>query len=187
MAIDDVMWLNNLDPQTVSIHQAQIDQYRQKLKNTERFSRVLETSFHYGHRSELLLKEMKELKSLVVCGGNASAYTAHAKNYLAHLFPDKFKPLEKSFDQACAELKPFDLICLELPTERFVAQKMILDAKKLAHDKTWIWINDYDHPIIKKAIDASQALGILKISQIHHFTGCDHKQRMWVEVMPQGK
>lgn len=166
--------------------EAQKQIFNERLAELPDIQSVLEIGFNAGHSSEIFLKSSDNIE-LVSFDINHHPYTKVGVEFMQKKYLDRFtfipgNSAETVKAYAASSGKKFDLIYIDGCHEYHIALCDIFNCRKLAHDDTVVWIDDYhNNHAVKGAVDFCVEQGVIQIAE-KHFADDLCGYRSWVEV-----
>lgn len=145
--------------------------FKKDCQSIPRLKKVLEIGFNGGHSCEAFLNSGSEI-TVTSFDINKHPYTQTGVDFMSQKYPDRFQFIPgDSADtiNAYAADHPgekFDLIFIDGCHEHSAAVKDIENCRKLAHEETVVWIDDYVSWGAKTAIDQCAKEGLIKILEV---------------------
>jgi predicted O-methyltransferase YrrM len=149
---------------------------------------ILEIGFSGGQLTQFLFQQFPKLKSIISIGNVANTYIQYAFDYLSIRYPNRFFFIYENGEEGISSVEAlfpqtkYDvIICLSDKKSCEDIFEDILNAKRLAHHRTLIVINNATDPQVKEAIKEAEKRNILitKRNFINEdFTSDDY----WIEA-----
>jgi predicted O-methyltransferase YrrM len=174
---------------------SQQSQYISKLseyQKTASIQIICEIGLNGGHSAETLINHSPDLIKFISFDINHHFYTPLAANYFKTNLGDKFEfypgdslKVVPDFTSANPELKA-DLIYIDGCHLYAWALQDILNCRKLAHQNTYVWIDDVYPDLanpIGEAVRDCMKQGIIRIIDCHVSDDPKAGRRGWIEAM----
>ena len=156
------------------------------LKEHPHIQTIAEIGLNSGHSAENFFLNIPELKQFISFDIQHHEYTKIAREYLEREYPGRFFFIQgdsaitvpefaKSTNAVC------DLIYIDGNHSYEGAIQDLINCRKLAHENTVLWIDDYNGPSVRRAIFECHREKIIKIVDIH-WTSDPCGERAWVEA-----
>lgn len=165
--------------------EGQKKQFNDKLREYGQIDSILEIGLNAGHSADNFLKQCPELKVFLSVDIYYHSYAAYAANYLQTTYPGKFIPLVGD-SQVTLPLyahhfssNKFDLIFIDGGHLYEYCLGDISNCSRMAHEGTHLWIDDYNFPPVRMAVDKAIELGIIEVLAIHEDPVAE---RSWAEA-----
>ncbi len=191
MNVDEFLRSRGFALLTGALSETQGQQFGKRLAQLPELKKIAEIGFNAGHSAECFFEYCPELEGLISFDINLFPYTKSAADYFQTLHPGQFLFVEGDSLVKVPEFatlfprQKFDLIYID-GSHRFedvVAD--ILHAQGLAHPKTILWIDDYHHTGVGRAIEFCKNLGVIAVKEIFPSEDISGKKRVWVEAQYQ--
>jgi len=163
------------------------EQFIQLLAAYPEIETIAEIGLNGGHSAEALMSSCPGFKRFVSFDLNSHRYTQPAVEYLRHKYRERFTFIAGDSQQtvpAFSKAHPqatFDLIYIDGGHHTSCALNDLRNCRRLAHSRTHLWIDDYNIPSVRQAIDQSVAAGLIAIDAFHSSTDKNH-DHVWVEA-----
>lgn len=168
-------YLDSKGVQVLEGHMAggQKEQFNQALKNYPWIKTVAEIGLNAGHSAENFFNNCKELELFVSFDIKSWSYVNVAIEYLSSKYGSRFFFLEGDsakmvpwFSTNHSHIK-FDLIYIDGNHSYLGCLRDIRNCKSIAKPGSILWIDDYESPEVKRAIEICVNKKIIVIDKIH--------------------
>jgi hypothetical protein len=170
---------------------AQKDQFTQQLARYPHIEKIAEIGFNGGQSADHFFSLCKNLKIFVAFDLNCYPCTQHAVEYFYKTYEKRFVFVPgdslvtvPELGQRFPDLK-FDLIYIDGCHHFEWALGDIVNAKKMAHENTLLWIDDVEvdeqNPVAL-AVKFAETLGLIKIEESFHSSDPHSGKRQWIQA-----
>jgi hypothetical protein len=168
---------------------SQKKQFSKQLLRYPDIRRIAEIGFNAGHSAEHFFAQCPNLELLLSFDLNLFPCTKHAVRYFYQTYPNRFASVPGDSLVTIPELHQkhpslfFDLIYID-GCHRFEwALGDILNAKKIAHDQTIVWIDDVNEQNeVAAAVKFLESIGIIHVEERFSSTDPDYGPRNWIQA-----
>jgi mannan polymerase II complex MNN10 subunit len=165
----------------------QAKKFQSILKKYPEIRSIAEIGLNGGHSAEVFFNSCPNLEKFVSFDIQAHPYAKVAVEYFKMKHKERFEFVSgnsrKTVPQYAERFQSqkFDLIYIDGDNSNEGCKLDILHSAHLAHKNTLLWVDDYNAPGVKDAVDLIEEAGIIQILQIHEDR--DAKSfRCWVEA-----
>ncbi len=173
------------------ISQAQKDQFTNQLAKYPHIEKIAEIGFNAGHSAEHFFSQCKNLKIFAAFDLNCYPCTKHSVEYFYQIYAERFVFVQGDSLTTVPELGQkfpylkFDLIYIDGSHHFERALADIINAKKIAHGDTLLWIDDVEideqNPVAL-AVKFADTLGLIKIEEFFHSIDPHSGKRQWIQA-----
>lgn len=162
-------------------------QFNKRLKEFPQIENILEIGLNAGHSAQNFFENCPNLKRFVSVDILWHDYTLDAIDFFKNRYQDRFQvivgdSLEKIPEYASDHPdNKFDLIYLDGNHDYQYCLQDIINCRALAHDKTILWIDDFNIPVLCNAVNNCVSMGLIEIVAIYPSDEGGH-ERCWVEA-----
>lgn len=166
----------------------QKEQFTKRLQKYPNIQKVAEIGFNAGHSAEHFFNQCPSLKLFAAFDLNRFPCTKHAAEFFYEKYPDRFVFIPGDSLISVPEMHrkfpniKFDLIYIDGCHIFEWALGDILNAKKLAHEKTIIWIDDLKMNGVSGAVKFCETTGVIQIEEIFSSEDPSFGPRVWAEA-----
>ena len=161
----------------------QKNQFSECLRSYPNIRKIMEIGLNAGHSALHFFNTCPHIELFVSFDINHHDYTQHAINYLSLKYQDRFLFVEGDSTLTIPKFskqypyEAFDLIYVDGCHLFDYALADIINAKKLAHPNTILWIDDFHDGDVNRAVMLLCSLNFIRLLNVH--TSLD---RCWVEA-----
>jgi len=188
MAIDEFLESHGFVSHMGYLGEIQGQQFAQRLSELPDIRSIAEIGFNAGHSAECFFQHCSTLERFVTFDHNTFPYTKPAAEYLETLYKDRFLLVEGNSLQTVPEFsknfptQKFDLIYIDgCHVFEYVVDDL-LNSQNLAHPNTILWIDDYNRPGVRQAINFYKKLNRIRIRKIFSPKDVNDPKRTWIEA-----
>lgn len=160
--------------------------FNEALKKYDHIKTIAEIGLNAGHSLLNFIENCPELEKIVSFDINYHPYTAIAVQYFNRFYKNLFFFVEGDSTVKVPEFatqfpkQKFDLIYIDGNHTYDYLKSDVINCKKLAHQETVLWIDDY-YGEVKRCLDDLVKRRIIAITSIHQCPDAKHN-RIWVEA-----
>lgn len=144
----------------------QKEQYSDQLKKNDQIKKIAVIGFNAGHSTEIFFQNCANCQ-IVACDSGLNSFTQLGVDFMKRKCRERFKFFEGDAEVMCHQIdanKKYDLIYINGDKSYQNRLKDILDCKKIATQKTILWVNDYAGEI-ERAVNDAVKQGVIVIDQ----------------------
>lgn len=163
-------------------------QFAKQLAQYTHLKRIAEIGFNGGNSAECFFSYCKDLMLFAAFDLSLYPCTRHAVEYFYETYSDRFVFIPgdslatiPEVSQKFPRLK-FDLIYIDGCHDFKWVLGDIVNAKKIAHESTILWIDDLCITDVSEAVKYCEALGFIKIEEAFHSNDPDCGERAWLQA-----
>lgn len=166
--------------------ETQRTQFNKYLPLYTNVKRVIEIGFNAGHSCENFFLNLQNLEKLVAFDINTHPYTKVGVEFMTRKYKDRFEfvsgdSLGAVPNYANDNQETFDLIYVDAKHTYYNCLNDIINARRLAHPGTILWINDFVGEV-HKAVNECIKQGIIAIDFVEHSIDPEVGSRTWVQA-----
>lgn len=167
---------------------SQKEQFNECLKSYPPIKTIAEIGLNGGQSLFNIIENSPQLEKIVSFDIIFHPYTSVAVQYFKRFYKDIFVFVEGDSGVKVPEyakqfpLNKFDLIYIDGDHSYKGSLADIQNCRALAHSNTILWIDDYLHPDVNKAVRSCVSSRILEIIAVHTSHDPELGERCWIEA-----
>lgn len=172
----------------------QKEQFNHQLKTYTNIRSIAEIGLNGGHSAENFFTNCAELDTFVSFDLQEHSYARVAKEYFYRRYQNRFLLIEGDSAQTVPQYsashpdQTFDLIYIDGCHTYENCLQDILNFQHLTHENTIVWVDDFDYPPVRQAVEKAVEMGIIKLLADYSSADLVDGNRGWAEaryLLPQ--